>query len=102
MNSNKDDDSRAEDIKGVVRFFTALSDGQRWRILRLLSERKEMNVHELGATLGLSQSNISHHLSVLLERRLVDCRRDGRYVYYWICSKYVCSLLSDFKLGVIQ
>jgi DNA-binding transcriptional ArsR family regulator len=39
-------------------------------------------VGELAERLGLSQSNISQHLGVLRDQRLVLTRRDGNTVFY--------------------
>ena len=40
------------------------------------------SVGELAERLGLPQSNLSQHLGVLRDQRLVQTRRDGNAVYY--------------------
>ena len=40
------------------------------------------SVNELAERLGLSQSNLSQHLGVLRDQRLVLTRRDGSSVHY--------------------
>ena len=64
-----------------VKYFKALADETRLRILNLLDDR-EMNVNEITSILEMGQSRISRHLSILTERQLLVCRRDGLWVFY--------------------
>ena len=41
-----------------------------------------VSVGELAERLSLAQSNVSQHLGVLRDQRLVAARRDGNIVYY--------------------
>ena len=61
--------------------FKALADEKRLRILAFLRER-EMCVCELTFAVGVSQSNVSHHVSILERAGLVSKRRDGKLTYY--------------------
>ncbi|MCH7690501.1 MAG: helix-turn-helix transcriptional regulator [candidate division Zixibacteria bacterium] len=70
------------DTKQYSKYFKAFSDRSRLRILGLLAG-KEMTVNEIVAVVGLSQSTVSRHLSVLRDSGIVDDRRDGQMV---ICS----------------
>jgi len=75
------------------RFFKALGDETRQRILRLLSIR-EMCVCELITALNMTQPTTSHHLSILEYAGLVESRKEGRWVFYGITDKHrVSSLL---------
>lgn len=70
------------DTKQYSKYFKAFSDRSRLRILGLLAG-KEMTVNEIVAVVGLSQSTVSRHLSVLRDSGIVDDRRQGQMV---ICS----------------
>lgn len=59
----------------------AAGEPVRARILKLL-ERGELCVCELMEVLGLSQSTISGHLSILKQAGLVTGRRQGKWSYY--------------------
>lgn len=68
-------------MKQFVDLFKALSDETRLRIVTLLSE-KELCVCQIEAALGLSQVKVSRHLTILRYTGLVNCRRDGLWIYY--------------------
>ncbi|HPF71904.1 MAG TPA: metalloregulator ArsR/SmtB family transcription factor [Candidatus Krumholzibacteria bacterium] len=59
----------------------ALADPSRVRILCALKGR-ELCVCEVVDLLGLATSTISKHMAILRGARLVESRKDGRWVYY--------------------
>lgn len=61
--------------------FKALADETRLRILKLLQEG-EVCVCELMEVLGMPQSTVSRHMSVLRRAGLVQGRREGKWVHY--------------------
>lgn len=63
------------------RFFKALADGIRLRILSLLVTR-EMCVCEVMVALDLTQPTASHHLGILEAVGLVRHRKEGKWVFY--------------------
>lgn len=58
-----------------------LADETRLRALRVLAEH-ELNAGELTDVLGVAQSAVSRHLSLLRDGGLVEVRREGRYAYF--------------------
>ena len=64
-----------------VRLLGALADPTRLRILFALKEN-ELSVAELQEVLGVGQSRISNHLSLLKGVGLVRDRREGQKAYY--------------------
>ena len=59
----------------------ALNDPKRLMILYALDGRPR-SVGELSDLLGVPQPNVSQHLAVLRERRLVEVERDGNRAIY--------------------
>ncbi len=59
----------------------ALSDENRVRALMLLSQG-ELCVCQLIEMLGLAPSTVSKHMSILRQARLVESRKEGRWMYY--------------------
>jgi len=75
-------------------FFTALSDPTRVRILSALTVG-ELCVCDLSATLGMTQSAISHQLRLLRQLRLVKRRKAGKMAYYSLDDEHVSNLFRE-------
>lgn len=61
--------------------FKVIGNKKRLEILLLL-EKRELNVGEMTDMLGLRQSNLSQHLTLLRAQHLVVVRKNGREVFY--------------------
>ena len=59
----------------------ALADSNRVRILCVLQGR-ELCVCQIIEMLGLAPSSVSKHLSILRQARLLEDRKEGRWMYY--------------------
>ena len=69
------------DLREMARYFYALKDVLRLRILTTLTGSGEMTVTELARALHISQPLVSFHLRPLRILDLVQVRRSGREVY---------------------
>ena len=69
------------EVRSISRFFRALGDETRLRIVALLSHG-ELCVCHFQEALGASQPNVSRHLAVLRAAGIVEDRRKGSWVYY--------------------
>ncbi|HEV2121439.1 MAG TPA: metalloregulator ArsR/SmtB family transcription factor [Chloroflexota bacterium] len=65
-----------ERLNTVVRFFKALADESRLRLLGTLAGQ-ECSVEELASRLGLTPPTVSHHLNKLKELGLVQMQPEG-------------------------
>jgi DNA-binding transcriptional ArsR family regulator len=72
--------------------FKALGDRSRLQILWALTQR-ELCVCDLAATLGASESAVSHQLRLLRSLRLVANRREGVVLYYRLADEHVARLI---------
>jgi DNA-binding transcriptional ArsR family regulator len=73
-------------------FFKALSHPARIKILELL-RGGELSVTELQEHLGIESSSVSQNLSILRHKKIVDSRKAGTTVYYWVRDAEVFELL---------
>jgi len=88
-----------EDAARKGKFFKALADTTRLRMLGLLSVR-EMCVCEVMVALELTQPTASHHLRILENVGLVKDRKEGKWVFYKLGDPaWTASLL---KLNVLS
>ena len=72
-----------DETDAAVETLKFLSDGNRLRILKILS-RRESCVCELIEQIGLTQPLVSYHLRRLRDAGLVRTRRKAQWVYYSI------------------
>lgn len=56
---------------------------------------KEKCVYDIAQELGMSQSAISHQLSILKQNRLVKNRRDGKAIYYSLLDSHVLTIIDQ-------
>jgi ArsR family transcriptional regulator, arsenate/arsenite/antimonite-responsive transcriptional repressor len=68
-------------VRHLVRTTKALADETRIRIIGALQGR-ELCVCQLIELLGLAPSTVSKHLSILRNARLIEGRKQGRWMYY--------------------
>ena len=71
--------------------FKALADPTRLRIVSVLAQT-ELCVCDLAATLGMTQSAVSHQLRLMRDMRLVKSRKEGRMVYYALDDEHIRDL----------
>lgn len=68
-------------MKKLLQITKALADENRLRIMMMVKER-EPCVCQIVEVLGIATSTASKHLSILKTAGLIDCYKDGRWVYY--------------------
>lgn len=74
---------KEEKLEEWAEFLKALAHPIRLRIVALLIEGKQC-VKNLSDLLHTSQPNVSQHLSILRNKGILGCRRDGSIVCYYI------------------
>jgi ArsR family transcriptional regulator, arsenate/arsenite/antimonite-responsive transcriptional repressor len=65
----------------VERISKALADQTRLRIFEAISSGERITCGELVSMRGVTPATISHHLRILQNAGLIDCRREGQFVY---------------------
>jgi ArsR family transcriptional regulator len=69
------------DMRDLMAVIKALADENRVRILWAVQGR-ELCVCQIVELLGLAQSTVSKHVSILHQARLVESRKEGRWMFY--------------------
>ena len=77
-----------------AKFFRGLGDPTRLSILEILRDG-EIITSEIVKRTGQSQSNISNHLSCLLDCGLVSNRREGKNIFYKLSNEKIIKLLEE-------
>ncbi len=68
-------------MREILDVTKALADGNRLRVLMALAGG-ELCVCQIVELLHLAPSTTSKHMSILRQARLVESRKDGRWMYY--------------------
>ena len=71
-----------------------LAEGVRYKILSLIASRGEMPAKDILAEFNFTQPTLSHHMACLVEARLVNVERKGRFAYYSV-NKETIDLISS-------
>jgi ArsR family transcriptional regulator, cadmium/lead-responsive transcriptional repressor len=77
----------------VAKYFRALGDPTRQRILGLLEAEGELSAGALNRRLGLAQPKVSNHLACLRWCGFVATRRQHRVIYYRLADQRVTAML---------
>ncbi|NOT09747.1 MAG: winged helix-turn-helix transcriptional regulator [Gemmatimonadales bacterium] len=85
-----------QELSTAARVFHALSDETRLAVVQRLHDG-ERCVCDLMDDVDAAQSRLSFHLKVLRDAGIVDCRRDGRWAYYWLKPDTFGELLEAVK-----
>ncbi len=82
-----------EEYQKLADLFKIFGTPTRLQIMYTLYQGEKC-VYDIADELGMSQSAISHQLSILKQSRLIKNRRDGKTIYY--------SLLDDHVVAIIE
>lgn len=72
----------------------AMANESRLLVLCHLAEQGELSVGALAESVGLSQSALSQHLSILREHGLVDNRRQAQTIFYRVSDPRAGQILA--------
>ena len=77
----------------LAELFKVFGDSTRIRILFCLYE-EERSVSEIAEILNMTTSAVSHQLKILKTNKLIDSRRDGKQIFYFLADEHVHSILA--------
>jgi len=88
--------SQSEQVPRYADMFAAMGAESRLRIMQMLlsAHPDGMVVGEIQAELGISGSNLSHHLEKLKNEGLVEVNREGSFLRYTANTQALQELLS--------
>ena len=72
-----------DELRTLQLVFQTLSDYNRLGILKSIGD-KECSVGEIVKATNLSQPLVSHHLRVLKENGILETKRSGPFIYYYM------------------
>ena len=100
VNRVKDEMLTQEEFNDLSVLFKMYADPTRLKILSLLF-KEEMCVCDISTLLDMTQSAVSHQLSVLRQNRITKYRRSGKNIYYSLDDEHI-QLIFDAGLAHIM
>ena len=80
----------------IERISKALGDQTRLMVYEAIAVCDQMNCSEIVSLHGITAATVSHHLRTLADAGLIECRREGQFIYNKavpeIMDQYVRSL----------
>ena len=62
-------------------------------IIDLLQQRDRLTVSELQHVLNIEQSLLSHHLTNMRDKGILDTKREGKNVFYFLIDSSITNIL---------
>lgn len=90
-----------ETMTDLAELFKVFGDSTRIRILFTLFD-DEVNVGGIAERLSMSQSAVSHQLRILRTSQLVDARREGKSMYYFLADDHVRTIIAQGMEHVLE
>jgi len=87
---------RKEQIERMARAMRSIAHPLRLKILRVLGEH-EQRVQDIVEAVGTSQSNVSQHLAILREKRILSPRKNANRVYYSVSDQRTLHLIATMR-----
>ncbi|MCI4669772.1 MAG: metalloregulator ArsR/SmtB family transcription factor [Bacteroidia bacterium] len=80
-------------MESLSRKLKAIAHPVRLAIIEMLEGDRRMTVTEIYTRLNADQSSISHHLSILRDKRVLSSERKGKFIYYFLRNQSYLSLI---------
>ena len=81
------------EMADLAELFKVFGDSTRIRILFTLFD-DEQSVTDIAEALNMTASAVSHQLRILKTNKLIDSRRDGKQIFYFLADEHVHSILA--------
>ena len=81
------------DFRNLAKIHRIMANETRLAIIWLIKENSELTVGEITSEIGLDQSTISKHLSLMTSAQVTDYRKEGNKVYYRLIMPCILDML---------
>lgn len=93
-----------EKLEYIAIALKTISHPIRLKIIEALENDAKLNVQEISKFVGdhIEQSLLSHHLIKMKDKGVLECQKEGQYVFYSIKLKEVTGLLDCMENCTIK
>jgi DNA-binding transcriptional ArsR family regulator len=93
MNAPQNDWSPSQ-MEMLSRSLKAIAHPLRLAIIEMLEGGQKLTVTEIYTRLKADQSSVSHHLSILRDKGVLEAERRGKYIFYFLKNHAYLHLIS--------
>ena len=93
---------KALDYQKINSFFKALSNEDRFLIVKLLKEKDEAYAQDIERQFYFEQSTTSHHLNMLKKAGIAKSRKEGRKIFYSLDLDNIQIILSQLTEALAE
>jgi DNA-binding transcriptional ArsR family regulator len=87
--------------RNISKVYAALGDEHRQRILLTFEPGERLNIGQIVGVATLSRTAVSHHLRILREAGVLQSRKEGKEVYFWINKDFLIEAM-ETVVGYIK
>jgi DNA-binding transcriptional ArsR family regulator len=81
-------------VEQIAKFFSLLSEPSRLKIVHVIC-REERNVSEIVALTGLTQTNVSRQLNLMLNAGVLARRKEGNQAFFTVSDETLIDVCRD-------
>lgn len=85
-----------EHVKSVAALLKTMSHPIRLKILCMLQE-KEMSVGDIREEVQTTNANVSQHLTILRNQKIISSRKDANFIYNKIADNRILDLIAKMR-----
>ena len=89
--------SEKETMEEAAYDLKAISNGTRLCVISLLSRNEELTVSQIGEKLSCEQSLLSHHLTDMRAKGILNSRTEGKNCFYSLKNKQIIQIIDCIK-----
>ena len=83
---------------GIEKISKALADQTRLKIFEAIAARDQMSCSQIVGMRGVTPATVSHHLKILSEAGLIECRRCWKFVH----SRVLPGAIADYSRSLAR
>lgn len=82
------------DINTITSIYKILADEKRFKIIYSLLHVEELCVCDISNVINATIATTSHHLQQLKKMNVLDSRKDGKMLYYFLINKDIANSIN--------
>lgn len=88
-------------FESAARYFSVLGEPARLRILHAVCQ-EERCVNDIIRATGLAQANVSRHLGLMYQSRVLERRREGTQIFYRVADRLIVELCRSVSVQLLS